>query len=65
MKTKFFSSYFKKLDIFGEDITFNFGGNRHYTTVVGAIVSILVVLVVFIYGQGKFFILLNRGDTSH
>ena len=56
---------FKKLDLYGEAITFNIDGEGEYTTVFGALLSLLILTVVFRYGSDKFVVLQARGDTTY
>ena len=45
------SSYLKKIDIFGSVINFTFDGEGQYTTVSGALLSIILFVIVSIFAE--------------
>ena len=55
---------FKKLDLFGTNITFREDGGDQFGSVFGALISLLVAMVVAEYGLNKFFVLKERNDTN-
>ena len=46
--------YFKSLDLFGKSLTFKVKGKEKFTSIPGALLSILVLSVTLTYGKGKF-----------
>ena len=50
MKAKSLHSNFKKLDLFGEGVSFNFNGESSFGTILGALFSLMVLSTVLLYG---------------
>ena len=59
-----FGRALKKADLFGSTVTFKVGGGDAFNTVFGALISILIISVVIVYGQGKFQKMYLRLDTT-
>ena len=57
------SETFKRLDTFGEGINLKVKGHDTFGTCVGAILTIMIYAVVFVYAQMKFTRLKERLDT--
>ena len=64
-KKTFVVEHFKRFDLFGSTVNFNFDGNSSYQTILGAIASIMLLGIIFDYGVSKFIVLKERGDTSY
>ena len=64
-KKKSVSSLFKRLDIFGQQLSFTIDGEEKYQTVLGAVLSICVLLLVLIQFSQKLDVLINKEDTNH
>ena len=56
-------STFKKLDMFSSDVSFRENGGDSFGSVFGACWSIVIIIVVLLYGSNKFFILKDHEDT--
>ena len=56
--------YFKSLDLFSTNFTFKTNGNDSFQTGFGACMSLMIMLIVALYGINKFFIMRNYDDTS-
>ena len=65
MNSKRISKMFKRLDLFGAGMSFTIDGNRNYNSILGALITLWIVIVVFLYGQSKFVVLKERADTSY
>ena len=57
------SETFKRFDTFGEGINLKVQGHDTFGTCVGAILTIMIYAVVFVYAQMKFARLKGRLDT--
>ena len=64
-KKKSATSLFKRLDIFGQQLTFTIDGEEKFQTVFGAALSICVLVLVLIQSSQKFEVLINKEDTNH
>ena len=64
-KKKSVSSLFKRLDIFGQQLSFTIDGEEKYQTVLGAALSICVLVLVLIQFSQKLDVLINKEDTNH
>ena len=58
-------SLFMGLDLFGESIGFNIDGSERSSSCVGSLISLVIYILVFVYGIQKFITLLEYGDTNH
>ena len=66
MKLKAISKYFKIFDMFGETSGFTFeNGSKKYNSVIGAILSLLVLTAVAFQSAEKYDILISRSDTNY
>ena len=61
---KSISNGFKSLDLFGSTIGFQIRGNEAYNTIPGALISLIIYVIVLIYGTNKFFKMYNNLDTN-
>ena len=59
-----FAYYFKRVDIFYNNIEFRENKGNNFQTVFGALISLAVALVVALYGTKKFIIMKDYGDTQ-
>ena len=59
------SQSLKQLDHFGEGVKFTVKGQEAYKTFLGATITLLIYLVVMVYGSNKFNKLYHRSDTSY
>ena len=59
------SKFFKKLDVFGQGIKFTVKGEESYKTCYGAILTVLIYLIVLVYGLNRFQKFYQRQDTAH
>ena len=64
-KKKSVTNLFKRLDIFGQQLSFTIDGEEKYQTVLGAVLSICVLLLVLIQSSQKLEILVYKEDTNH
>ena len=46
--------YFKGLDLFGQSLTFKVKGKEKFTSIPGALLTVLVLSVTLTYSKGKF-----------
>ena len=51
--------------MFSSHISFNEGGSDGFSTNLGSLVSLIILSLVLIYGQKKFFDLQERSDSMH
>ena len=58
-KKKILSSYFKQVDMFPQDITFRENGGESFGSNFGACTSLVIALIVCLYGMTKFTVLIN------
>ena len=59
------SSAFQRFDLFGSDVGLRENGQEQFTTCFGALVSLLILIVVFNYATGKYTTLVEYGDTVY
>ena len=59
------SNIFKTIDKFGEPIQFKANRRVTYTTIPGALITLLIYMFIMIYGFSKFTIMWKREDTLH
>ena len=52
------------VDKYGERASFNIAGKSTYPSILGTLVSIIVLVVVIPYGLNKFLIMKEYGDTN-
>ena len=52
------------IDFFPLDIGFRENNNDRYTTWLGSLLSLLMLVIVSYYGQKKYDIMINRDDTT-
>ena len=52
------------IDKYGESATFSIGGKSSYPSIIGTLISILILFVVVPYGFNKFIIMKDYEDTS-
>ena len=64
-KSYLFSEHLQKLDLFGSGMSFRENGNQSLKTNCGALLSIVILIVVLIYGANKFRILIGREDSTN
>ena len=62
--SKRISKSYKLLDTFGESVGFTVDGSATHRTCIGSFVSMIVFILVFIYGFEKYFIMMDREDTN-
>ena len=55
---------FKKLDMFSSDVSFRENGGDSFGSIFGACWSIVIIIVVMLYGTNKFFIMYDYADTQ-
>ena len=60
-----FIERFKQLDNFGSGVGFSVKGRDTYGTGFGAVLTLFIYAVVFIYGQQNIIKLRKRQDTAH
>ena len=66
MGVKSVTKYFKMFDLYGESVGFTIDkGNEKYRTVIGAVLSIVVLAAVASQSIVKFEVLVNRSDTNY
>ena len=63
MKRKDLAAKFKSIDFFATDISFRENGGDSFGSIFGAFNSLIITLIVAIYGINKFIILKNYEDT--
>ena len=56
---------FTSIDFFGETADFSIEGKRTVKSVFGALISLVIVVVTFVYGTNKFIIMYNRENTDY
>ena len=60
------SKYFKIFDLYGESVGFTIdNGNRKYNSVIGALLSVVVLAAVASQSVEKYDVLRSRGDTNY
>ena len=60
------SKYFKIFDLYGESVGFTIdNGNRRYNSVIGALLSVVVLAAVASQSVEKYEVLRSRGDTNY
>ena len=59
------SSTFKRIDLFGETVEFQIDGKASYGSLMGAVLSILVLVVTLSYAFKRFNVMTTFGDTFH
>ena len=59
------SKRLKKIDMFGQGIKFTVKGQETYKTCSGAILTLLIYVIVLVYGSNRFQKFYQRQDTSH
>ena len=64
-KKKSVTSLFKRLDVYGQQLSFTIDGEERYQTVLGAVLSICVLVLVLIQFSQKLEILVYKEDTNH
>ena len=57
------SSYIKKIDLFSINVTFRENGGDSFGSVLGAFASLMIVILVSLYGLQKYLIMSNHEDT--
>ena len=62
-KKKSLSNSFNKLDLFSSNVTFLVNGNQTLGSTFGALTSIILIVLLSIYGFNKFLVMLNYEDT--
>ena len=56
---------FHTIDLFGFDVSFRENGNSQLTTNCGSFVSLLIFILIVIYGSNKFTMMVTKGDTNY
>ena len=56
---------FHTLDLFPLDMGFRENNSDKYTTWLGSLLSLLMLIVICYYGQKKFDIMINHDDTTY
>ena len=51
-------------DLFSKNIAFRENGEDSFGSIIGAFISLIILLIVAIYGIKKFIIMLDYGDTN-
>ena len=64
MNKNAFGSHFKKIDLFTTDVSFRENGGSSFGSIFGASMSLIIAIVVIIYGASKFTIMLDYEDTT-
>ena len=64
MNKNAFGSHFKKIDFFSSDVSFRENGGGSFGSIFGASMSLIIAIVVIIYGASKFTIMLDYEDTT-
>ena len=59
------NSAFQRLDLFGSDVSLRENGQEQFTTCFGALISLLILIVVFNYAVKKYTTLVEYGDTVY
>ena len=57
-------SYVKDIDMYGKRIAFTYRGKEQYKTYLGGIITIMVVVVMILYAQIMFRVLIEKTDTG-
>ena len=57
-------SYVKDFDMYGKRIAFTYKGQEEYKTLLGGIITIIVTIVMILYAQIMFRVLIGRTDTN-
>ena len=63
MKKKNLKAKFKSIDFFATDISFRENGGDSFGSIFGAFNSLIIALIVAIYGINKFIIMQNYEET--
>ena len=63
MKRKDLKAKFKSIDFFATDVSFREDGGESFGSIFGAFNSLIIALIVTLYGINKFFIMKNYEDT--
>ena len=58
-------SFFSSFDLFKIDVQFREGKQESFSTVTGVLISLLILSVVFVYGQKKALTMINHLDSTH
>lgn len=58
------SSTFQSVDLFGQHVSFQTGGKEAITSLFGAVISTLIILLVLLYGTDKLNTLNDYGDSN-
>ena len=58
------SSAFQNIDLFGQNVQFIENGKGAFTTLFGALMSALIIMIVLTYSADKLLILKNYGDSN-
>jgi hypothetical protein len=56
--------YYKKVDMYGKDLTLTFNGEDKHTTYVGATLTTVVLVLIGIYSAFQFETMIKREDTT-
>ena len=59
------NSAFQRLDLFGSDVSLRENGQEQFTTCFGALISLLILIVVFNYTVKKYTTVVEYGDTVY
>ena len=65
MKRKDFKSCFKKIDFYATDVSFRENGSESFGSIFGSINSLIIAMVVALYGINKYVIMSNYDDTKY
>ena len=64
-KKRSFGSLFKKLDLFSSNVAFRENGGDSFGSVIGAVVSLAIIVVVAMFAVSKYQIVIDKADTNH
>ena len=59
------ASLFGVFDLFKSDVQFREGGQEGFSTVFGAIVSLIIFSLIIVYGSGKVVTMVSYEDSRH
>ena len=62
--SRFFKSVFQEVDLFKMDVSFRENGEDSFSSTMGVIISICILVLIAVYGHTKFMIFLDYGDST-
>ena len=54
-----------RIDLFASNVDFKENGGDSFGSVIGSVTSLIIVLLVTMFGIEKFMIVINHQDTNH